>query len=279
MRIDGQAAVPTLGEPTSATVAPPLLSGHEVEANDQVVLGALTLAQLHKQVGDTVELDTGVGKPNPLRIVGTATMPTIGGGQGNQHLEMGSGALVSSHVFPQTNDNGYNLPGAAPGPEAILVRMKDPTDGAALGSLQRTAEIVNYRAMGSTPAVLGAALAAGVVAALGLTLIASVRRRRRDLALMKMLGFTHRQLAATVAWQSTVAVAIGTAVGVPLGIIVGRQLWVLFAHQIDVAPTPTVPATTILLVAVGALILANLVAVLPGRIAARTPTAVLLRAE
>ena len=299
MRIDGQAAVPTLGEPTSATVAPPLLSGHEVEANDQVVLGALTLAQLHKQVGDTVELDTGVGKPNPLRIVGTATMPTIGGGQGNQHLEMGSGALVSSHVFPQTNDNGYNLPGAAPGPEAILVRMKDPTDGAALGSLQRIAgatstpadygvsvlsvqrpaEIVNYRAMGSTPAVLGAALAAGVVAALGLTLIASVRRRRRDLALMKMLGFTHRQLAATVAWQSTVAVAIGTAAGVPLGIIVGRQLWVLFAHQIDVAPTPTVPATTILLVAVGALILANLVAVLPGRIAARTPTAVLLRAE
>jgi hypothetical protein len=299
MRIDGQAAVPTLGEPTGATVAPPLLSGHEVEANDQVVLGALTLAQLHKQLGDTVELDTGVGKPDPLRIVGTATMPTIGGGQANQHLEMGSGALVSSHVFPQTNDNGYNLPGAAPGPAAILVRLKDPTDGAALGSLQRIAgatstpadygvsvlsvqrpaEIVNYRAMGSTPAVLGAALAAGVVAALGLTLIASVRRRRRDLALMKMLGFTHRQLAAAVSWQSTVAVAIGTAAGVPLGIIVGRQLWVLFAHQIDVVPTPTVPATTILLVAVGALILANLVAVLPGRIAARTPTAVLLRAE
>ena len=50
------------------------------------------------------------------------------------------------------------------------------------------------------------------------TLTASVRRRRRDLALLKTLGFTRRQLAAAVSWQSTVPVAIGTALGVPLGI-------------------------------------------------------------
>ena len=42
-----------------------------------------------------------------------------------------------------------------------------------------------------------------------LTLVASVRRRRRELALLKTLGFTHRQLAAVVAWQSTIAVALG----------------------------------------------------------------------
>ena len=106
-----------------------------------------------------------------------------------------------------------------------------------------------------------------------------VRRRRRELAIFKTLGFTQRQLAATVAWQSTVAVLIGTLVGVPVGIIVGRQLWQLFAHEIDVMPTPTVPTLTVALIAVGALVLANLVAALPGRIAARTPTALLLRSE
>jgi len=36
---------------------------------------------------------------------------------------------------------------------------------------------------------------------------------------------------------------------------------------------------TVILVGVGALLFANLVAALPGRIAARTPTALVLRAE
>jgi putative ABC transport system permease protein len=62
--------------------------------------------------------------------------------------------------------------------------------------------------MGATPVLLAAGLAAGAVAALGLTLTASVRRRRRDLALLKALGFTRRQLAACVAWQPTVAAAL-----------------------------------------------------------------------
>ena len=96
---------------------------------------------------------------------------------------------------------------------------------------------------------------------------------------MKALGFTQRQLAATVAWQSSVAVAIGIAVGVPLGIVLGRTLRDLFAHNIDVVPAPSVPGLSIFLISIGAIVLANLVAAAPGRIAARTPTAVLLRAE
>ena len=94
-----------------------------------------------------------------------------------------------------------------------------------------------------------------------------------------MLGLTPRQLAAVVAWQSTAAVTIGTVVGVPLGIGVGRTLWDLFARQINAVPEPATPALTVALIAVGAVVLANIVAALPGRIAAHTPTALLLRAE
>ena len=82
-----------------------------------------------------------------------------------------------------------------------------------------------------------------------------------------------------VAWQSTIAVALGVVIGVPLGIITGRALWDLFAHAIHVVDEPTVPALAITLVAIGALVLANVVAALPGLQAARTRTAVLLRAE
>ena len=187
------------------------------------------------------------------------------------------------------------------GPEAIFVRLRtnvepaaalrtlkrdaagmstDPNDGpvSVLG-VQRPAEIVNYRTMGTTPALLGIGLAAGAATALGLTLIASVRRRRRDLALLKVLGFTRRQLAAVVIWQASVAAVIGTVIGVPLGIIVGRELWNRFAAAIPVVPRASVPGVSIALVALGALFLANLVAAIPGLQAARTPSALLLHAD
>jgi hypothetical protein len=66
---------------------------------------------------------------------------------------------------------------------------------------------------------------------------------------------------------------------VPLGIAVGRTLWTMFAREIFAVPEPTVPVLSVVLVAVGTLVLANLVAAVPGRMAARTPTALLLRAE
>jgi len=122
-------------------------------------------------------------------------------------------------------------------------------------------------------------LAIGAVVALGLTLVASVRRRRRDLALLRTIGFTRRQLASVIACQASVAAVIGIVLGIPLGIVAGKVLWTLFAHEIYAVPDSTVPSVTIVLVALGALVLANLVAVIPGRLAARTPTALLLRAE
>ena len=97
--------------------------------------------------------------------------------------------------------------------------------------------------------------------------------------MLKTLGFTGRQLASSVAWQAVFAVAIGTLVGVPLGIVCGRWLWDLFAEQIQAVPAPTVPLMDISAVCLGALLLALLVSAIPGRIAARTPTALLLRAE
>jgi ABC-type antimicrobial peptide transport system permease subunit len=127
--------------------------------------------------------------------------------------------------------------------------------------------------------LLGAALAIGAAAALGLTLVTSVRRRRHDLAVLKTLGFTRGQLAQAVAVQAGVAAVIGCAVGIPAGIALGRVLWDLFAGEISAVPYPTVPTGTIVTIGVVAIALAVLVATVPGRIAARTATSQLLRTE
>jgi ABC-type antimicrobial peptide transport system permease subunit len=211
---------------------------------------------------------------------------------------MGTGAVVAYQQLPyQVRNSGENhAPDRAFAPNAIFVRLRagaNPAtalaalrkavaakngDGSVV-SVQRPAEIVNYRSMGSTASLLGAALAVAAVSALVLTLMASVRRRRRDLALLKALGFTRRQVAAAVAWQSTIAVGLGVVIGIPLGIVAGRGLWDLFAHELHVIDRPSVPALSLLVVAAGALVLANIVAAVPGRQAARTPAALVLQSE
>ncbi len=296
LQIDG-VNVPVMGGSPHASVGPPLLSGRPFNRVNQVVLGASTLAQLHKHLGDTVTVGAPGTGLTTLRIVGTATMPSIGV-TGSSHLEMGSGALLSYTLIPPKARNVFDV--QQPGPNAVLVRFtqganpasataslqaivrKNPQikgDGGSVLGVERPAEILNYRTLGTTPTLLGVFLAAGAVIALGLTLVTSVRRRRTDLALLKSLGFTKRQLASAIAWQASVAVGIGCVIGIPLGIALGRFLWDLFVRQINAVPDPTIPATSIVLIGVGALILANLVAAVPGRIAARTPTAQLLRSE
>jgi MacB-like periplasmic core domain/FtsX-like permease family len=283
-KMDGL-TVPVIGASLRAPVGPPVLTGHGLRAPGQVVLGGATLAQLGKHVGDEVTVGGPGVRPARLRIVGTATLPAYGV-FGTLHTEMGTGAVLPYQLIPgaktgQPNDIFVTLRPGADHATAVreLQRLVPAANGGQVIAVQRPAEIVNYRSMGATPAYLGAALAAGAVAALALTLFASVRRRRRDLALLKTIGFTRRQLAAAVAWQSTIAVAIGAVVGVPLGIALGRFLWDVFAREISVVPEPTVPGPAVILITVGALVLANIVAAVPGRMAGRTPTALLLRAE
>jgi hypothetical protein len=317
LQMDGQ-EVPFLLENDGAAVAPPILTGHGLQGGGQVVLGAATMAQLHKRLGQDVTISFGAPPdapvyipPTRLRIVGTATFPAVGfASTVSDHTSMGTGMLLSFQDLPKSFvaaiDTGPDP--ALAGPNLALVRIRSGVPPAvALAGLhrivvaadrafasqpggsagnaivvqgvQRPAEIVNYKMVGLTPALLVAGLVLGAVAALTMTLVASVRQRRRDLALLKTIGFVRRQLAAAVAWQATVAAAVGIVIGIPLGLVVGRWLWDLFAQQISAVPYPTVSVPAVALVALGTVLLANVVAAAPARTAARTPTALMLRAE
>lgn len=315
VQIDGE-TVPALIAKPDAAVAPPLLSGHEIEATNQIVLGAQTMAELHKRLGDIVMGGYGSPQdspvyvePTPLTIVGTATFPAIGPAL-SLHPSMGVGAIIPEGIESPAMVKFLRQPYATlNGPKIVLVRLRRGVsmaagkaslakivnvgnkafaavpNGTAVGDsiellgVQYPAEIENYRSIGATPAVLALALAAGAVVALGITLSASVRRRRRELAMLRALGFKSRQLRATVAWQASVNGIVGVVVGVPLGIVLGRWLWTLFARNIDAVPEPTVPTISIVIVAFATMVLVNIMAGLPGRNAAQTSTAQVLRGE
>jgi ABC-type lipoprotein release transport system permease subunit len=129
------------------------------------------------------------------------------------------------------------------------------------------------------PILLGAFLALLAVGAIGHALATAVRRRSHDFAVLRALGMTQRQCRWVVGTQASVLALAGLAFGVPLGLAVGRSVWRIVADYTPIAYVPPVAALTLLLIAPGALLVANLLAAWPGRRAARLRVAHILRAE
>ncbi len=300
---------PVLFVAAPAAFSSPILSGHALTAPGQIVLGPATLVGLHKRVGDRVLVSYGTAAQSVSRslvIVGTTTLPAIGISEG-LHTSMGTGALVPNAAFKALSENGY--PPQCNGPNMDLVRFRAGVSPAAgKASLQRIADAANaefanvpnsgscslivsvlgvqqpaqirdYGTVGASPAVLAAGLAGGAIVALGFTLVASVRRRRRELALLKALGFTQRQLASAIAWQASVVGVVGVVAGLPSGSPSGAGCGRSLPMRSLPFLRPTVPVGSVVLVAVGTLALVNVVAALPGLSAARTRIALVLRAE
>jgi hypothetical protein len=286
--------LPLLGMSPSSSVTPTIRDGRMIQRSGEIVLGTETMEQLHVAIGDDVRSSSG-----PLRVVGSATFPTIGLVHGD-HTSLGVGGIVNTEQVPGYDRNmagaDPSSPGGTPpdeyGPNVLFVRFGDGTDrpaalerlrgeidqigdynGVEITDVQRSAEIVNADGIRGSSAVLGTAIAVSALASLALALNAAVRRRRRELSLLKALGFTRRQLSATVAWQATSTIAVGLVIGVPLGVVLGRLTWQLFAGQLDVVAEPAVPVIAIALTVLAALVAANILAALPGRYARAVPTA------
>ena len=299
--IDGH-DVPLLGMEIGSDVAPPLLTGRMIEAKSEIVLGSATAQALGKHLGDTVQIGVGATQAT-LRVVGTATFPSIGILHG-AHTSLGIGALVVPHLVPgfDRRASGQGPPGttAGPvGPPVIFVRYQRHANRQAADSLvsdvagsigqfpgsasvlgpQRPAEIVNSSDAGGVPTLLALALGAATAVSLAIALAASVQRRRRELAVLQCLGFTRRQLATSVMWQATATMVVGVAIGLPLGGELGRALWTAFAQQLDVVPHTTIPSTPLLLVTAAAIAAANIAAALPAHMARGLQPAQLLRAQ
>ena len=308
LTVDGL-AVPVVGlDREEGSVEPPTADGRPLGGPDEIELGASTMRQLDKRIGQTVEVSPGgsaTGKSAPttrLTIVGTATFPAVGVVEAT-HPSLGTGAMIEEDTLlaialPGSNCSAAEASYAATAcPSSIALDVAPGVNGHAIASRiaaaypdgtpggtyeqvrVRGAQISGYAEMGSDPVVLAALLVLGALATLAFTLIAGVRQRRRELALLKTFGFTRRQLRATVAWQATFIILSAVVIGVPLGVAAGRLLWLRFAGSLGVVPTAAVPAIAITLTSLGLLIAGNLVAAGPGALAARTPAATALRAE
>jgi len=264
------------------SLGPVVVEGRGPAQPDEVALGTVTMRTLGRRIGDTVEI-RGAGEPQRLRIVGRVVVNL---GDGSPSVAPGKGAVVHPDLWRHLDP-----PGAPISPSYFFVRLDPAADRRlAIDRLRRDfpntvvlplkqPDLTNLERVGYLPGLL-----AGLVALLALgtvthALVTSVSRRRRDLAMLKALGFTRGQVSQTVAWQATTFALLAALIGVPLGIAGGRWAWRLIAGQLGIDAGPIVPPLSVLAIAAGALLVANLAAAGPGRAAARTHPAVALRSE
>jgi hypothetical protein len=281
-----------------------LLAGRAPAGAGEIALGAQTLRALHKGVGQTVRVRVtwrgGVAGPpltRTLRITGMAVLPAFGL-PALAGTDLGSGAVVAtallSGITTNTGCDGhvtcYNYlllrmrPGTDVGADAAVLRTRIahsdcPPGQCTVTADQRPGDIKNYAGVRDTPLILAAALALLAAGALVHVLVTSVRRGRRDLAVLKTLGFTRGQVRRAVAWSATALAAAALLIGVPAGVIAGRWAWALFAGMAGVGRTAVVQVPLVLLMVPATVLLANLIAGWPAWAAARMSPASALRTE
>ncbi len=262
------------------TIQPAIVTGRAPRAPNEVALGHATLHTLGKGIGDTVR-GRGPHGTAAYRIVGQVVFPSFGNPQALADGGAFTGAGLT-HIFDSNaTSNRYLVGRYTPRSDHTAVDRRI----AALSGLGNPAtstvpvEIGRLRHIGWLPVTLAALLGGLALLAVGHALVTTVRRRRRDLAVLKTLGFDRRQVRRTIAWQATILAAVGLVLGIPLGIAIGRAAWRLSADGLGISTVVVLPTVVIFLGAIGVLALINLVALFPARAAAGTRTAKALRSD
>ena len=282
VEVDGRRVDAIALDSVDGDLALPILAGRSPQGPDEVALGSRTARALGVETGDTVDVAVPGGEPVEMRVVGRAVFPSVGAAS-----RLGEGLVATvagaEAVAPPDLPLLYELfarVGSGVDPDEVVADLNARAGtNATVEPRREPSDILNFGRVESMPYVLGGILATIAAAALAHLLLSAVRRRRRDLAILKTLGFVRAQVAGTVAWQATAVVVVSLVVAVPLGVALGRWGWTLLADDLGVIARPQVPWLTLTAVVGAALLLANAIALVPGQIAARTQPATDLRSE
>lgn len=289
--VEGTPVLAVIGLEQVSTVDLPLAEGRLPRAADEVALGSLTAADLDVGVGDRVALEGADIVADGATVTGLVVLPPLGPFVADRTAP-GTGMLVSQELMSdEMLDQTAAFVGIRLDPsadrDAVFADLRDDFlawEGNGWPTFDyldpvRPPEIVDADRMRSVPLLAGVLLVAAAVIGLSLAVVVSVRSRRRELAILRALGFTGRQLRTSVRVQALATMAVALVVGVPVGVALGRLAWRAFASQLGVAAGPVVPVWVLAATVVGGCVVALLAAALPARTASRVDPATVLRSE
>jgi hypothetical protein len=264
--------------------SPIVLDGRLPARPDEVAAGVQTLDRLGKEIGDQLELAGESPASTTVTVVGTTLLPITARGD---DFSVGEGMLLEATTMATLGEgNGFALFDTVPGatPADVLAAVAEatsftsPGDGQ-IGGPNPTGDLVSYDRVRWVPLTLASLLAVLGIGVLAHTLVTSARAHRRELAVLRCIGFRRRDVVRTTAWQGGALAIVCLAVGLPVGVAFGRRIWETFADSIGVVPAPVTPTLGLVVVAAATLLFAVLVAGINGWATARRRVGDLLRVE
>jgi ABC-type lipoprotein release transport system permease subunit len=251
-----------------------LLEGRKARAADEVAVGPGIARRLGVHVGDTTTVPDAKGQPHRLRVVGIVLTPVDSTqALGESLLLTAPGLLAVQQSPPITSMLVRTHPGAADSLRRTLARRFEVVAAAPPSEVRQVSDL------GRLPDALALFLAAVGAAALAHGLVLTSRRRAHDIAVLRALGFTPRQVGLSVVTMSGVTAVIGLVLGIPLGLAVGRVVWHQVAESTRVAADVAVPIPVLLGIWPAVLLAAAALALLPARRSAAVRPAGVLRSE
>jgi putative ABC transport system permease protein len=284
----GESSVPMAFTTGVDSIRPTVIEGRAPAGPDEVLLSAGFAKRLNRSVGDAVDLrradPTDPNKPSGstarFEVVGIGVLP-IGDGR----IDIGFGLTL----------DGLSALVPGSGPHLVLLNLHAETDrqlvkaalerdGHAESVIDRTPSSfklvqLNAEQVGSTPRIVAGLFAGTAAAVLIHGLISSGRKRRREFAIFKTIGFTARQTTAASVWHAVTSTLIALVIAIPIGSAVGAGLWSLYAESLGVKVEVSTALVAIGVVAAGSLAGAAIVAFWPAWLAARRGPAATLRTE
>jgi putative ABC transport system permease protein len=268
-------------------IGPRILDGRAPRAANEVALGVKTMRDAHVRIGSTVHMQISAiaGGGASFKVVGSVVIPP-----NSDTARLGSGGVITyDGELAMVPKDFKDLPPIS----EIYFKFAPGVDRkAALKKIEpvlskdyeiilpsKPSDLVNFGQVQNLPLLLAGLVAVMAAATLAHTLVTAIRRRRRDLAILKMLGFAPGQVRWTVACQATTFVSAALVIGLPVGLAAGRLAWTAVARQLGTAPEPVTPSVQLLLTIPWAVLFANLIAAIPGVMAGRMRPAPALRAE
>ncbi|HXN59854.1 MAG TPA: ABC transporter permease [Acidimicrobiales bacterium] len=286
--VNGNIVGAIVGSPLKGPFLFSTVTGNLPVGDDQIGLGVSTMHLVGARIGSVVPITftthTGALRTTAYRVVSQVSFPQEGG-----FVSLGTGILLTTA--------GLVHAACAPGPQFALCRQKvagkisgggirvnfvpGPRGKAAMDRYLAAypsitsqplapTSLVNFGEAVDFPLIFGAMLAVFGAATLAHLLVVSVSGRRRDVGLLKVLGFVNRQVVSTVSWQATTLALVGVVIGVPLGLVVGRAVWNAFANNLGAVPVTVVPILVTVAITVGVLVGSNVIATAPALVATRS---------
>jgi ABC-type lipoprotein release transport system permease subunit len=281
-------------QPLKGSVSPLVVQGRIPAAPGEVALGGESMERLGVTVGDDLDADAGAGTGR-YEVVGQVVLPRFSLGV-FASTGLGTGALLHPDDLPTppvspdldpardrvdghtANFVAFDLDGAPSTLDDELRRRSDDELAYVVEELRPTT-ISDLDRVRAVPALLAGTLAVLALGTLAYSLTVSVRDRRRELAVLKALGFDRSQLGSTVRWQSSSITLSALLIGVPAGVVGGRLLWHAFVQNLHLPADPATPAAVLVAVVAAVYVVGHLVALVPARRAGRVRAAHALRAE